>query len=304
MVLNTKKYYRVGSALFLSGTSLFALEASDTNSTGTQPVGETLQDSVDVINQLSEYGGLITKSFYFIIVGMILIYILHRLTSKYLYPHMKNTRIVKVIFGTFYALILVVSVLMVLKKLGFDVSIIGKISILSVLMISVIIFFILPFLPRLPFKIGHMVEINGILGTVDSISTYHTTIRKFDGTIVFIPNTTVMSSKIMNYHDIPERRIEMHLEISTNSDITVAKELLLKIMNDEERVLKEPEPSLFITDADVTGIKISAYCWVENGDWLSTQSDLWIQVQNEFINNDQIAMARKQQEIYLIDNQA
>ena len=149
-----------------------------------------------------------------------------------------------------------------------------------------------------------MVEINGILGTVDSISTYHTTIRKFDGTIVFIPNTVVMSNKIMNYHDIPERRIEMHLEISTDSNITIAKELFLKIMNNEERVLKEPEPSLFITDADVSGLKISAYCWVKNGDWLSTRSDLWIQVQNDFINNDQLSMARKQQEIYLIDKQA
>ena len=299
--MNTKYIFRAWISMLLGITGLFG---TDTNSTGTQPAGETLQDSVEVINQLSEYGGLITKSFYFIVVGMILIYILHRLTSKYLYPHMKNTRIIKVIFGTFYALILVVSVLIVLKKLGFDVSIIGKISILSVLLVSVVIFFVLPFLPRLPFKIGHMVEINGILGTVDSISTYHTTIRKFDGTIVFIPNTVVMSNKIMNYHDIPERRIEMHLEISTDSNITIAKELLLKIMNNEERVLKEPEPSLFITDADVSGIKISAYCWVKNGDWLSTRSDLWIQVQNDFINNDQLSMARKQQEIYLIDKQA
>ncbi len=301
MVLNTKKYYRVGSALFLSGTSLFALEKSDSNTTTVKPIGATLQQSTEVLNQLSEYGGLISKSLYFIIFGMFVIYILHKLTSKYLYPHMKKTRVIKVLFGTLYALILVVSVLVVLKKLGFDVRVIGKISILSVLVGAVGIFFLLPFLPRLPFKIGHMVEINGVLGIVDSISTYHTTIRQFDGTIVFIPNTVVMSNKIMNYHDIPERRIEMHLEISADSNITIVKELLLKIMNDDERILKEPAPSLFITDADVTGIKISAYCWVNNGDWLSTRSDLWIAVQNEFINNDQLSMARTQQEVYLID---
>ena len=303
MELNIKDLYRVGIMLFLSGTTLFALEKSDSNTTAVEPVGETLQDSVEVINQLSEYGGLITKSFYFIVVGMILIYILHKLTSKYLYPHMKNTRIIKVIFGMFYALILVVSILMVLKKLGFDVSVIGKLSILSVLVVSVVIFFILPFLPRLPFKIGHMVEINGILGTVDNISTYHTTIRKFDGTMVFIPNTSVMGGNIMNYHDIPERRIEMSLEISTNSDITIAKELLLEIMSDDARVLKDPAPSIFVTDADATGIKISTYCWVENGDWLSTRSDLWVQVQKAFIHNSQLSMARRQQEIYLVENQ-
>ena len=55
-----------------------------------------------------------------------------------------------------------------------------------------------------------MILLNGILGTVDNISTYHTTIRKFDGTIVFIPNTAVTGGNIMNYHDIPTRRIELN----------------------------------------------------------------------------------------------
>lgn len=296
--MDTKYIFRVGVSILFGITGLFG---ADTNNTDIQPVGEKLEESVSVINQLSAYGDLITKSFYFIIAGMILIYLLHRLTSKYLYPHMKNTRIIKVVFGTLYALILVVSVLLVLKKLGFDVSIIGKISILSVLLISVVIFFLLPFLPRLPFKIGHMVEINGIVGTVDSISTYHTTIRKFDGTVVFIPNTSVLGGYISNYHDIPERRIEMNLEISSSSNITTVKELLLKIMADDARVLKEPKPSIFVTDADVSGIKISLYCWVENGDWLSTRSDLWVEVQNAFMHNNTLSMARTQQEIYLID---
>ena len=82
---------------------------------------------------------------------------------------------------------MVASVLIVLNKLGFDVKNLAKVSILSIVVIAVVIFFLLPFLPRLPFKIGQMVEIRGVLGTVDSITTYHTTIRKFDGTIVFIP---------------------------------------------------------------------------------------------------------------------
>jgi len=280
----------------LNAPNLFAAEAE------TLPTGENLQNSLEVVNQLSEYGGLISRSLYFILFGMLVIYILHRLTSKYLYPHMKEKRVIKVLFGTLYALILVVSVLMVLKKLGFDVAVIGKISIISVLVGAVGIFFLLPFLPRLPFKIGHMVEIGGVLGVVDNISTYHTTVRKFDGTMVFIPNTTIMSSKIMNFHDIPERRIEMHLEISADSNISTVKELLLQTMRNESRVLDDPESSLFITHADASGIKVSAYCWVANGDWLGARSDLWEQAQNTFTNNTQVSMARPQQEVYLVNN--
>ena len=300
MSMPIKNLYSASILMLLTQTNLFG---SESNTTAVEPIGTTLQESVEIVDQLSVYGDLIRKSLYFIIFAMFIIYILHKLTSKYLYPHIKKTRIIKVVFGTLYALILVVAVLMVLKKLGFDVIVIGKISILSVLVGAVSIFFLLPFLPRLPFKIGHMVEINGILGTVDSISTYHTTIRKFDGTVVFIPNTSVMGGDIMNYHDIPTRRVEMNIAISTTSDILIAKEIFLKIMVEDERVLTEPAPALFVTEADANGVKISTYCWVNNGDWLSTRSDLWIKVQDAFMHNPQLSMARRQEEIYLVDKQ-
>ncbi len=297
MNIDRKFFYMLGLSLFVSYSTLFAGQSSDVNTTATKPIKET----IDIMNQMGEYGTLITNSLYFIVMGMLVIYLLHTLTSKFLYPHIKNRRIIKVFFGALYALILVVSVLMVLNKLGFDVRNIGKVAILSVLMAAVVIFFLLPFLPRLPFKIGHMVEINGVLGTVDSITTYHTTIRKFDGTMVFIPNALIIASKIMNYHDIPDRRIELNLAVSTESDIEEVEKLLKTIMTEDEYILNDPAPAVFVTNADIEGIKFSAYCWVKNADWLSTRGSLWTRIQKEFVGNDQISMSRPQQEIYLID---
>ncbi|NOQ92173.1 MAG: mechanosensitive ion channel [Flavobacteriaceae bacterium] len=298
MLLSPKRIYIIGVSMLLGSTGLYGAQA---NINSVQSTGDTLQEKVKVVEELGEYGGLITNSLYFIIAGMAIIYLLHVITSKLLYPHIKKTRIFKVIFGTLYALILVVTVLLVLKKLGFDVSIIGKISILIVLVAAVVIFFLLPFIPRLPFKIGNMVEINGMMGIVDGISFYHTTLRNFDGTIVFIPNAVVMKSQIMNYHAILERRIVMNVEISTGSDVTTAKEQILKIMSNDDRVLNDPAPTIFVTEADAAGIKISAFCWVKNGDWFGARSDLWIQVQNEFIHNDKLSMGRRQQEVHLVN---
>ncbi len=294
----------MGSAIMSS--ELFALDtnASDKTTIKTAKdanVSESIQSSVEVVDQLSEYSSLITHSLYFIIFGVFIIYILHKLVSKFIYPYLRDTRIIKVLFGALYAMILVVSVLMVLKQLGFDVKIIGKISILSVLVGAVAIFFLLPFLPRLPFKIGHMVEINGVMGEIDNISTYHTTIRKFDGTMVFMPNAKIMTSTIMNYHDVPVRRIEMHLTISADSNIEEVKKQLSNIISDDERVLKDPAPSMYITGVEARGLSLSAYCWVENGDWLNARSDLFAQVQNTFMQNDNIALARTQQEVFLMD---
>ena len=58
---------------------------------------------------------------------------------------------------------------------------------------------------------------------------------------------------------------------------------------------------MYITGIEARGLSLSAYCWVENGDWFSTRSDLFAQVQNTFMQNNKIAMAHTQQEIYLMD---
>jgi len=172
-----------------------------------------------------------------------------------------------------------------------------------VLVSAVGVFFLVPFLPRLPFKLGHMVEINGVLGTIDSISSFPTTLRKFDGTMAFIPNPLVMAGKIMNFHDSPERRIEIKLSISLDSDMNIAEERLLEIMDENERVLDKPAPPRVLALAvDTTGIKVNAYCWVKNKDWLTTRSDLTLQIVKEFQNNDQLSLSRPQQEVHLVDN--
>jgi len=266
-----------------------------------KPVADIVQETAEIVEQVSEYGFLIVNSLYLIIIGMFAIFIIHKLVSKFLYPYLENRRLIKVIFGTMYVLILVIIVLIALKENGYDVRVIGQLALLSVLIGAVVIFFLVPFFPRLPFKLGHMVEINSVIGTVDAISSFHTTIRKFDGTMVFIPNALVMASRIMNYHDTPSRRIELKLLVNTESNMDEARALFLKLMNEDERVLDEPSPPIvFVMDANATGVEMTAYCWVNNEDWLSARSDLWLNVVNAFIKDDRVSMSRPQQQIYLV----
>jgi small conductance mechanosensitive channel len=267
-----------------------------------QSVTSVMQEASEIVDQVSVYGSLITNSLYLIIGGMITVFILYKLTSKFLYPYLKNTRLVKVIFGALYVLILVVTMLIVLNRIGIDTSSISEIAILTVLIGAVVIFFLVPFLPRLPFKIGEMIEINGVLGTVDNISTVHTTIRTFDGAMVFIPNPLILASKIINFHDLPERRIAMNLTVNLDFDIEEVLTLLVKIMNEDERVVKEPAvPVVRATEASADGVELTAFCWVNNADFLDVRSDLWLRVVAAFNNNDHVTMSRPKQDIYVVD---
>lgn len=268
-------------------------------------VGEALQDAVEITEQVGEYASLISTSLYLILGGMLAIFVLQKLAAKFLYPHIKHRRLIKVIFGTMYVLILVIVVLMALRALGFEVTLLGKILIMVVLTGAVVVFFLVPFFPRLPFKIGHMIESNGVLGFVDNISTFHTTVRQFDGTMAFIPNPLVMASKILNYHDVPERRIEIKLSVNTDCDLHAAKALILRIMNEDERVLDNPAlPMAYVVNVEASGTDILAFCWVLNADWFPARSDIWMNIVDAFAEDDRVTMSLPQQEVFLVENQA
>ena len=274
----------------------------ESTSTPQDPSADLAEQTAEIVEQVGEYGSLIANSLYLIIAGMLVIFLLYKLASKYLYPHMKNRRLIKFVFGTLYVLVLVITSLLALKQTGFDVSAIGHLVLLGVLIGAVVTFFLVPFFPRLPFKLGHMVEVNGVLGFVDAISTFHTTIRKFDGIMVFIPNAVLMAATIMNFSDTPSRRIEMKLSVNTDSNLAESKALFIRLMSEDERVLDEPAPpAAFVTDANAAGVEILAFCWVKNEDWLGTRSDLWLKVVAAFIADNRVAMSLPQQEVYVID---
>ena len=268
-----------------------------------QPVAAAIKEAVEVVDQVSAYGSLITNSLYLIIGGMTAVFLLHKFTSKFLYPYIKKPRLIRVVFGTLYVLILVVTMLMVLNKIGIDTTVISKVALMTVLAGAVIVFFLIPFLPKLPFLIGQMIEVNGVFGTVESISYAHTTIRTFDGAMVFVPNPVVLASKIINYHYLPERRIALSLIVNLDADIEEVRTLLLKIMNGDERVVEVPvAPLVIAATASANGLELTALCWVKNDDFLNTQSDLWIRVVTAFNNDERITMSRPKQEIYIAES--
>jgi small conductance mechanosensitive channel len=257
----------------------------------------------EIVSQLSGYGSLILNSLYFMIAGMLVIFVLYKFANlflnRFLILKSKGKRLKMVIFGTLYVLVFIITALLVLKRLGYDVSAVGQLAILIVLIGAVVAFFLVPFLPKLPFVIGNMVEISGVLGIVDSISTFHTTLRTLDGNIVFIPNALLMASRIVNYHQTPNRRIELNVSVGVDCDLELCKKFLFEIMSADDRVLVDPAPMVYVLDANATGVEMVGFCWVGNDDWFTTRSDLWMLVVDKFQNDPAVNLSLNKQEVLL-----
>ena len=175
------------------------------------------------------------------------------------------------------------------------------VALLAVIIGAVVVYFLLPFFPRLPFMPGHTIESGGVMGTVDAVSTFHTTVRKFDGTMVFMPNALVLASKILNYSDTPTRRVEMALNVTPDSDLDSISERLVRLASEDERVVDDPAPAVYAMSADATGVQMTLYCWVENADFLGARSDLWLRLVKMCNEEQGIHLALPRQQVQVLN---
>lgn len=118
-----------------------------------------------------------------------------------------------------------------------------------------------------PFNVGDSVDITGLYGVVEEINLFSTIIATPDNKTVIIPNSAVIASNIVNYSNKPTRRIEHKLLIDYSDNLKVAKDVLMKLMQDEEKVLAEPAPFVAVSELGDNGVELVLRVWVNNADY-------------------------------------
>src|SRR5882757_5027826 len=66
---------------------------------------------------------------------------------------------------------------------------------------------------RKPFDVGHIVETNGFIGTIEDIQLRSTVIRTSQGLHIMLPNKEIFQKAITNYSLSNERRIDISLTL-------------------------------------------------------------------------------------------
>ncbi len=238
------------------------------------------------LGTLETYAALIVSGVGFLLGAMLVVFVLYRLLTSLIKPKGKVARIVQVGFGAVYVMVILIAVMLAAERSGYNVAGFSGIAILAVIVGAVLVFFALPFLPRLPFAVGDLVSIRGTTGTVDGMTTTQTVLRTFDGRLVFIPNVTMLGADVENYSTVPVRRVELNLEIRVTDDIETGRQLILEAMASDARVLDEPAPAVFVTAMDKGLVSLLGLCWVINADWFSTRDALIVDVARRLVNTD------------------
>lgn len=133
-----------------------------------------------------------------------------------------------------------------------------------------------------PFKAGDYVEVAGVGGDVDAISIFTTTLKTPDNKTVIVPNSQVTNGNIVNYTTEPNRRIDLVIGAGYDDDVKKVKALLEKIIANEPRVLKKPEPTVALGELGESSINYVMRPWVKTADYWNVRWDLLEQVKIGF----------------------
>ena len=141
-----------------------------------------------------------------------------------------------------------------------------------------------------PFVEGEYVEVNGIGGTVTSISMFHTTLTTPKGQMITVPNSSVTSSNVVNYSRYPTRRLDMEIPVSYHSKTDHVKKVILDVVNNQPGILKTPAPSVRLTSYGDSNLNFTLKAWVTCDVYWDTVFDLnekvWDALMDAGINVD------------------
>ena len=219
-----------------------------------------LTNPVEVKAELSKFGewveGLIPRvldfiievalAFVFIVIGMKLIGWVRKILRKSLEKNHADTGLVQFLDSLVKYGLYILLALTILQRFGVQttsiVAAIGSVGVaiglalqgsLSNFAGGVIILLIKPF------KVGDYVIQGSLEGTVSEIQLFYTTLTTPDNRKIIIPNGQLADNSLINATAADTRRLDIKVGISYNSDVKLAKDLLLKLGENDPDTLKE-----------------------------------------------------------------
>ena len=118
-----------------------------------------------------------------------------------------------------------------------------------------------------PFREGHYIEGAGTAGIVENIQLFTTTLVTPDNKMVIIPNGKLTGDNIINFTAKGTRRVELVAGVSYSDDLDKVREVLQKIIDGDERILKDPEPMIVVKELADSSVNFVVRVWVKAEDY-------------------------------------
>ena len=125
-----------------------------------------------------------------------------------------------------------------------------------------------------PFKVGDFVEASGVTGTVKEITLFYTVLNTVDNCRINVPNGALMNANIIDYSAEETRRVDLTFASAKSEDPQKIQSLMLEVMDQNEKVLKDPAPFARISGGTNEAMQFTVRAWCKTADYWDVYFDL------------------------------
>ncbi|BDU39186.1 putative Small-conductance mechanosensitive channel [Vibrio nigripulchritudo MADA3029] len=133
-----------------------------------------------------------------------------------------------------------------------------------------------------PFKIGDVIEAQGHMGKVVDIQIFVTVLVTYDNQKIIIPNGMLSNGTVKNLFCEENRRVDIEFGISYGDDVRKAREVLMKVLDDYDLVLSDPEPLVHVSQHGDSHVGMLVWAWVKSDDYWPVYFSLYERVKIAF----------------------
>lgn len=124
-----------------------------------------------------------------------------------------------------------------------------------------------------PIKVGDIVEAEGVLGRVTAIGGRCSTIRRFDGVDLLVPNSHLLEKTVVN-RTLSDNliRYDIKVGVAYGSPTREVFQILEQVVDEHGQILKDPKPLVLLEDFAADALLFGIYYWIEVHERLDVRS--------------------------------
>ncbi|MCK9322322.1 MAG: mechanosensitive ion channel [Bacteroidales bacterium] len=149
-----------------------------------------------------------------------------------------------------------------------------------------------------PFKVGEFIDGQGHAGTVKEIQIFNTVLTTPDNKVVFIPNGGLATGSLTNFSRQETRRVDWKIGVAYGEDYKKVREIILNILNADNRVLKDPEVFIGLGEMADSSVNIIVRAWTITSDYWSVSFDVNEKIYETF-NKEGIEIPFPQMDVHI-----
>jgi len=149
-----------------------------------------------------------------------------------------------------------------------------------------------------PFKIGDAVEVAGTSGVVDEIGLVLTKLHTFDNIAMYMPNSDIWGTKILNYAKNDNRRVDMVFGFGYDDDMDKAMQIAREILEADERVLNDPEPQIAVSELGDSSVNIIVRPWTAKENYWNLKFDITKRIKERY-DEEGLSIPYPQRDVHL-----